>query len=98
MRKYSATFLPPLCTAACALFDARCQTSGTNPMVLRRIVFGRNGLNGFLHGFTNQGEKLFTMLHEPLPGGGRTARAAKKTARKTAKQPAKSSTKKGGTP
>lgn len=73
-----AGFAAPLRHESLALFDRWCPTPGLAPEPLRRRVMARHDLVSTLNGYTKLGEQLFTALGVPLPGGGRTARAARK--------------------
>jgi CRISPR system Cascade subunit CasA len=63
------------------VFDRWCPTPGLAPEPLRRRVVARHDLNSTLNGYTKLGEQLFIALGVLLPGGGRTARAARKRTR-----------------
>jgi hypothetical protein len=76
-----AEFADILRDEALAVFDRCCPTPGLAPEPLRRRVLARHGLNSALTGYSKLGEQLFTALGVPLPGGGRSARAAAKRAR-----------------
>ena len=75
-------FVDTLRDAALTVFDRWCPAGGLAPDVLRRRVVARHDLRSALTGYSPLGEKLFTALELPLPGGGRNARAATRRTRK----------------
>lgn len=66
---------------ALTIFDRWCPTPGISAEPLRRRVVARHDLTSALTGYSKMGEKIFSALGVPLPGGGRAARAARKRTR-----------------
>lgn len=69
---------------AMAIFDRWCPGDASTPAAMRRVVTARFNLDRALGGWTPLGEKLFTALGTPLPGGGRAVRIARSRTRKEA--------------
>ena len=65
--------------AATSLFDRWCPVGGLGVDALRRRVAARYQLTSALRGYTKLGEDIFAALGIAPPGGGRTARAAKRS-------------------
>jgi CRISPR system Cascade subunit CasA len=80
-RAHKQRFADALQRAALNVFDRWCPAGGLRPDVLRRRVTARHDLVMVLRGYSRLGERVFEFLDVPLPGGGRTARAAAKRAR-----------------
>lgn len=65
------------------IFDRWCPGDESTPQAMRRVVAARYELSRAFGGWTPLGEKLFTALRIPLPGGGRAARKIASRTRKT---------------
>lgn len=76
------SFAAELLDQATAIFDRWCPAAGLGPEAMRRRVAARYDLISTLRGYSPLGEKLFTALGIPLPGGGRAARKSRKDTRK----------------
>lgn len=79
-------FASTLERAAVGVFDRWCPGAGFDVETLRRRVTARYQLTSALRGYSKLGESIFAALGIAPPGGGRSARAAKKSkkARETA--------------
>jgi CRISPR system Cascade subunit CasA len=76
-----AAFVGALQDHALAVFDRWCPTPSLAPEPMRRRVVARHDLVSALTGYSKLGEQIFTALGVPLPGGGRSGRAARKRTR-----------------
>ena len=77
-------FAPVLERAATSVFDHWCPAGGLDAAALRRRVAARYRLTSALRGYSKLGESMFAALGIAPPGGGRAARAARKSS--TAKE------------
>jgi CRISPR system Cascade subunit CasA len=76
-------FAQAMAEAALEIFDRWAPASGVLPAVLRRRVTARHDLLMALRGYSTLGERIFTALEIPLPGGGRAARKQRGRKEKT---------------
>lgn len=77
--KARGDFVAPLTDAALAVFDRWCPTGSLAPDALRRRVAARHDLLSALRGFSKLGESICQALGIAPPGGGRAARATRRS-------------------
>lgn len=76
------SFIKVLDLATLATFDRRCPSAGAPPQTIRRIVSARYRLVQTLRGMSKLGEKMYSELGMPLPGGGSAVRLSRSRKRK----------------